>query len=179
MDLVKMEELMPYIQELVDTPYVWWRAGESTLDHIHPFYAKPVPLPCLEDIKRLGTNCAGFINLLCRKVGATIPGVKEGEYYAGGTYVWYEWLKARGKLSALDMRIYPAGTLLLTPYISPEYQGHVALVTTPGTIKTLKISHSFSTSGLVMDEPAEITHRIIESGYYTDTARFEDWLMIN
>ena len=176
-----MQNLLTYIKELVGTPYVWWLEGESTLDKLSPFYANPdLTVPSTDRIKQLGTNCAGFINLLCRKVGAPIAGVKERDYYAGGTYVWYTFLKSKWKLHPIDMtKIYPVGTLLLTPYINPEYQGHVAVVTTPGTMKTLKISHSFSTNGLVMDEPVEITHQILDTGYYTDTANMEDWLPIN
>ena len=174
-----LQGVLDYIQELVGTPYIWWQEGESTLDKISPFYAKPdEPIPSTDEIKRLGMNCAGFINLLCRKVGTPIPGVDENDYYAGGTYVWYESLKARGKLHAVDeTKIYPVGTLLLAEYINSEWQGHVAVVTTAGTLKTCKISHSFPEIGLVMGEPVGVTHELLESGYYTSTANMEDWLI--
>jgi hypothetical protein len=169
--------LLEYIRELVGTPYVWWQEG-STLTNTQPFYANHEPVPSVDKIKCLGMNCAGFINLLCRKAGTPIPGVDENNYYAGGTYVWYESLNARGKLQPIDdQQIYPIGTLLLAEYIDTENQGHVAVVTTPGTIHTLKISHSWPANGLVMDEPVSLTHGLVETGYYTSVAKTEDWLM--
>ena len=177
---MNIQHILSYIEELVGTPYVWWKDGESTLDKLQPFYAKPdEPIPSIAEIKQLGTNCAGFINLLCRKIGAPIPGVNEGNYYAGGTYIWYESLKAQNKLQSIDeTKYYSIGTLLLSKYINPEYQGHLAIVTTPGNIHTLKISHSFPTNGLIMDEPLAVTHTLIESGYYTTSANIEDWLLV-
>ena len=173
-----MLNMRRYIAELVGTPYIWWREGESTLDKLQPFYAKPdEEVPSVEEIHRLGTNCAGFINLICRRMGATIPGVSDNNYYAGGTDVWYEALKAQDKLQPIDQeKVYPVGTLLLSPYVSESDQGHVAIVTTEGTIETLKISNSFPTHGIVMDEPIAVTHNLTESGYYTATATVGDWL---
>jgi|LauGreDrversion4_1035100.scaffolds.fasta_scaffold90612_3 cell wall-associated NlpC family hydrolase len=173
-----LQPVLDYIKTLVGTPYIWWKDGQSTLDTLQPFYATPdEDVPSIENIKRLGTNCAGFINLICRNFGAPIPGVSERDYYAGGTPAWYESLNARGKLHLIDtMKIYPIGTLLLAQYIDPEWQGHVAIVTSPGTIKTCKISHSFPEIGVVMDEPVGLTHELVESGYYTTSANIEDWL---
>jgi hypothetical protein len=165
-----------YLNQLVGTPYVWWKEGESTVHTLAPFYAKASPVPRIDEIKRLGTNCAGLINLLCRKVGTPIPGVSEGDYYAGGTPSWYESLKARGKLHPIDDQVYPIGTLLLAEYSNPEWQGHLAIVSTPGTLHTLKICHSFPEHGVVIDEPVSLTHGLVETGYYTSTAKSEDWL---
>lgn len=165
------------IADLQGTSYVWWK-GESTLEKLFPFYAKTdEQIPSVDTIKSLGTNCAGLINIICRKFGECIPGVAENNFYAGGTYVWYEYLNKQNKLHLIDKNeVYPIGTLFLSPYINETDQGHLAIVTCEGTLDTLKISHSFPLKGVVMDEELFISHSLVESGYYTAFAKFEDWV---
>jgi len=163
--------MLSYIEELAGTPYVWWKDGESTIDKMHPFYAKPGSVPDTTQIKKLGTNCAGLINLICRKFNVPVPGVDKKDYYAGGTYSWYQFLQEKDKLQDIDeIKIYPIGTLLLSPYIDPENQGHLAIVTCSGTIQTLKISHSYPINGVVMNEEIEFPHS------YSVTCDIQDWL---
>ena len=172
---ITMQDILVYIKSLVGTPYVWWQEGISTLDKPCPFYCNSAPPR--STIKALGTNCAGFINLLCHYTKAPIAGVDNNHYYAGGTAVWYETLKAQNKLEPIiHDKVYPIGTMLLAPYINVEDQGHVVIVTTEGTIATLKISHCFPTNGLVMDEPLNITHDLLPTGYYTHSAEPDNWL---
>ena len=172
---MNMQDILVYIKSLVGTPYVWWQDGESTLDKPCPFYCRSAPP--VNTIRKLGTNCAGFINLLCHYTNSPIAGVDTQNYYAGGTAVWYETLKTQNKLEPIQpQKIYPIGTMLLAPFIDVEDQGHVVIVTTAGTIDTVKISHCFPTNGLVMDEDLHITHNLSPTGYYTHSAKPKDWL---
>ncbi len=172
---MNMQDILLYIKSLVGTPYVWWQDGVSTLDKPCPFYCSSAP--SVTTVKQLGTNCAGFINLLCHYTNSPIAGVDTQNYYAGGTAVWYETLRAQNKLEPLqNNKVYPIGTMLLAPFVDVNDQGHVAIVTSEGTIDTLKISHSFPTDGLVMDEPLNVTHNLSANGYYTHSAKPKDWL---
>jgi hypothetical protein len=173
-----MDKLLTFIEQLVDTPYIWWKDGESTTEKMVPFYCKPsTKIPSIPEIRNSGMNCAGFINLLCRISATPIPGIAENNYYAGGTYVWYEYLDSKGFLKPVSIDVtYPVGTLLLSRYNDVENQGHFAVVTTPGTFQTLKISHSYPEKGLQMNEPVQLSHNWIPEGYYTETCSPENWL---
>jgi cell wall-associated NlpC family hydrolase len=167
-----MMNLEDYVKELEGTPYVWWREGDS----IHagaPFWREEGVAPESKKILKEGTNCAGFLNLVCRKYGIPIGGFGEKEYEdtAGGTYGWFEFLKTKNLLEVFDEKeTYPLGTLLLRQFYDEEDQGHVAIVCKDG-----KLAHSYTTKGVHLDESYRESHGWIEGGYYTHICRKENW----
>ncbi len=93
-------------------------------------------------------NCAGFLNLICRKFGLEIPGAKEKHFYAGGTRSWWLSFERTGQLKPFNpTQSYSPGTLLLRDFRSEEDQGHIAIVF-DGT----KIIHSWPEKGVVIEE---------------------------
>jgi cell wall-associated NlpC family hydrolase len=160
-----------YIQELIGTPYVWWKEGDKVSSK-EPFWAEDTQPPSSELVKKSGCNCAGFINLICRFSNIYIPGLKMKLEYAGGTYIWYTQLKNNGLLDDFtNDTIYPPGTLLLRNYFSESDQGHVAIVLDNG-----KLAHCYPDIGIAIDDSYFISHNWIESGYYSDVCLLKNWL---
>lgn len=157
---------MDFILALVNnTPYVWWKDLESTTEKDAPFYCKRIPP--IEEIKANGCNCAGLINLLHLSRGLSVPGVTEGEYYAGGTYLWFEYLDAKSLLEPVSMdKKYPAGSLLLRKYRSPKDQGHLAVVYTGGVLRDQKLLHCHPDAGITLDDRVMESHMWLPNGYY-------------
>lgn len=146
-----------YIAELVGTPYIWWHEGME-LSAASPFFvAKGSPPPAAE-VKAAGTNCAGFLNLICRRLGIPIPGL--GESWAGGTYGWFNELNRQGLLVPFNNEP-KVGSVLIHDYEDEKEQGHIAIVVAPGLI-----AHSCTALGVVI-EPWQISHDWLASGYYT------------
>jgi cell wall-associated NlpC family hydrolase len=166
------ESIEESMKELEGTPYVWWREG----DRIHeeaPFWRSRGEIPSVERIKKEGTNCAGFVNLICRKHGVEIAGFGEigFEETAGGTYGWFGYLDKHKKLDVFnETEKYPEGTLLLRAFYDEDDQGHVAIVCRDG-----KLAHSYSEKGVQIDERYMESHRWIPEGYYTHICRRENW----
>jgi cell wall-associated NlpC family hydrolase len=159
MEFTTVEE---YIEALVGTKYVWWHDGDD-ISGATPFYAKNNKAVPIEIVKHEGTNCAGFLNLICRFMGLKIPGVAENIPMAGGTYIWFSYLAELGLLTPFDSaKTYPFGTIVLRNYVDPEDQGHVALIISNG-----KLAHSGSEDGIHVDESVQISHNWIPGGYYT------------
>jgi len=156
---------MDLVKELINkTPYVWWKDGESTLEKEAPFYCKTIP--SVSTIQTSGCNCAGLINLLHLGKGQTVPGVKSEMYYAGGTYVWYEYLDSLGLLEPIDLtKEYPVGSLLLRDYKTVEDQGHVAVLWTNGPCEKQKLLHCYPDAGIQVNDFNE-SHSWIDGGYY-------------
>jgi hypothetical protein len=154
------------INEIVDkTPYVWWKDGESTLAAPAPFYC--LNIPDVQTIQSSGCNCAGLINLLQLSRGLPVPGVKTEMYYAGGTYVWFDYLESVGALEPLDTgKSYPAGSMLLRKYRSPEDQGHVAVLYTGGPLLTQQLLHCYPDAGIKIDSTVQESHDWLPEGYY-------------
>jgi len=157
---------MDFVNELIDkTPYVWWVDGESTTQKEAPFYCKNIP--DIEIIQSLGCNCAGLINLLQLSRGLAVPGVKTDMFYAGGTYVWFDYLNDIGALTKIDInKEYPKGTMLIRKYRSPEDQGHLAVLYTTGKFLEQKLLHCYPGAGIRIDDTAAESHNWIEEGYY-------------
>ena len=140
--------MIAYAKNFLGIPYRWWDPAVSCSDETGPFYAVEggeVPL----DVVQTGhLNCAGFLNVLCRKAGIAIPGAKERHFYAGGTVLWWEFFDANGMLEPFDpLKEYPEGSILLRQYSSEEDQGHIAVCTGGKTIL-----HSWPEKGVVLEE---------------------------
>jgi hypothetical protein len=160
-----------YIQELVETKYVWWREGDDVTS-APPFYAENAAYVDVETVKKGGANCAGFVNLICRFVGTKIPGIDEKIPMAGGTYAWFSYLKEHNLLQPFDPSItYPFGTIVLRDYVDEEDQGHITLVISNG-----QLAHSGSEDGIHVDESVLISHNWIKNGYYTHVCLPQDYL---
>jgi hypothetical protein len=166
-----MYNIERYIEKLVGTKYRWWREGDDVTG-AGPFYAKNDKPVDVAIVKEGGCNCAGFLNLICRFTGVKIPGVEEKIPMAGGTYVWFSYLNDRGLLEPFDAdKIYPPGTIVLRDYVDPEDQGHIALIVSRG-----QLAHSDTENGIHVDESVLISHKWIESGYYTHVCLPEAFL---
>jgi hypothetical protein len=160
--MMKFTDLEAYIQELVGTKYVWWREGDDVTGAA-PFYAENAAAITVEHDRAEGCNCAGFLNLICRLMRVKIPGISEKIPMAGGTYVWFSYLRERGLLELFDAsRTYPPGTIVLRDYVDPEDQGHITFMMSGG-----RLAHSGSENGIQVDESVQISHNWIEGGYYT------------
>ena len=169
--MINFNSIQDYIQELIGTPYVWWKEGDI-ISSAPPFWAENSSPPPVEIIKKSGCNCAGFINLICRFVNIYIPGLTMNLKYAGGTYIWYEYLTDFGLLEKFKPdRNYPPGTLLLRNYSNELDQGHIAIVLDNG-----KLAHSHPESGITIDDSYFISHNWSVFGYYTDVCLPKNWL---
>jgi hypothetical protein len=121
-----------YAKSLIGTEYVWWKEGMKMGD-APPFYAKDAPPPPTEEIRKGGLCCTGLINLLRRRAGLPVPGVKEGDEYPGGIPVWHAYLESKKALFPLATNTpLTPGMLLLRAYTDEEDQGHVAIVAEGG-----------------------------------------------
>ncbi len=165
--------LIEYINELVGTPYVWWKEGESTAETPAPFWINKDTILSTQNVKNAGCNCAGFINLLCHRVGSCIPGAALGLYYAGGTaveccecstvitssfeeVVWFDYLHCMCLLQPFSIETVdalPPFTLLIRNYKSPEDQGHVAVIL-PGS----RLAHCYPDAGITIDNTIIESH---------------------
>jgi len=154
------------IIQLVDkTPYVWWKDNESTLDKDTPFYCKKIPDVSI--IQQSGCNCAGLINLIHLSRGLTVPGTLRNDYYAGGTYSWYEYLNGISALEPINTDSeYTSGSLLIRKYRSPDDQGHLAILYTTGKLLEQKLLHCYPGAGIKIDDTVKESHNWIAGGYY-------------
>lgn len=180
MDPSELNELLHYIDSLRGTLYKWWLEGSTGEDG--PFYAADKPLPTPANIRAQGCNCAGFINLLRRFKEHTVPGVKEGLWNAGGTYVWFRALQQMGVLEPFDTSSnYPPGTLLLRDYTSVFDQGHLAVVFLNNQIAhcypddPIPRENVFVEPGILI-EPLGLSMQWDSKGYYTHICRPQYWI---
>lgn len=169
--MIDFNLIQEFIQEIVGTPYVWWRDGDI-ISSSPPFWAENSIIPFIEVIKKSGSNCAGFINLICRFAKVNIPGISMKLKYAGGTYIWYLYLKEHGLLSRFNLDCtYPPGTLLLRDYSNEMDQGHIAIVLENG-----KLAHCYPEKGITIDESYLISHNWSALAYYSDVCLPQNWL---
>ena len=170
-----MNDLREYVDQLIGTPYTWWRDGMTTLGNTAPFWAVNEVAPHVSFVREAGCNCAGFINLLRRVRGKTLPGVAEGWYYAAGTAVWAdaltEWLVPFDSEAS-----YPEGTLLLRKYRDPKDQGHVAVLWSSGPVLEQRLAHSYIADGIAVNQTVAWSHSWIEGGYYEYVCLPENWI---
>ena len=137
-----------YALSTIGSKYKWWHPGQEMIGDHGPFWAFNGPAPDADTVKGSVTVCTGVINLMRRKVGLTVPGVKENHLEsAGGTYEWFQYLNSLGRLFPFDInQKYPKGTLLLSEWVDDANQGHVAVLASEGATNVLyeKLLHSYS-----------------------------------
>lgn len=159
-----LEATFNFTNKLLDIPYEWWNPEESMISDDGPFWAFNKECPNIERIKT--ANCAGLINLIRRFNNLEIPGVKDNNFYSGGTYVWSQYLdKYKNKFD--NKCIYKPGTLLLRDYRDINDQGHLAVV-----FDNENILHSRSSKGICV-ESKELVYNIFEFEYTID---YDNWL---
>jgi len=109
-------------------PYRWWDTDNDK--SIDPMYAhNSFSEIDLDKVQKNGLNCAGVINLVRLNLGLQVPGVDEKHKWAGGTTIWFRYLKKKNWLEPFDLeKRYPKGTLLIRNYTSKYQQGHVAVI---------------------------------------------------
>jgi cell wall-associated NlpC family hydrolase len=158
-----IQDAKEYIDELIGTPYVWWKEGDALTEKA-PFWVSSDPPPTVERVRQEGCNCAGFLNLLCRKLRIPIPSKTHPEAL-GGSYGWFESLKVEQKLTPIDnynsLDMIPVGSVLLRNFHSEEDQGHVAIVISPGLL-----AHSWAGMGVCI-QPIKDSYDWTPDGYYT------------
>ena len=171
---VVVDTALSYALSLVGAPYKWWHPGDEMIGDHGPFWAFNGEAPPAATVKSSAVTCTGLINLMRRHVGKRVPGVAEKSPYAGGTYEWFNYLKENGRLEPYNPTAhYPKGTLLLSPWVDPQNQGHVAVLMSDTTLL-----HSYSeelytpearqfVSPGVTLEPIERSHSWKADGYYT------------
>ena len=164
-----------YALALQGIPYGYWNHQTIPRDDSTPFYATQGPPPSREKLTAQGVSCAGYMNLIRRKLGLPVPGVDDPhEDHPGGLSAWYKFLAPF--LLPFDPRAdYENGTILFRPYTDHADQGHIALVYEG------KILHSYAytwepstTVGTV--EPG-ISHTAPwKDGYFTYVAPPHAWV---
>ena len=194
MELEKIERVLTFVTQLIETKYGYWSYDIINYDD-EPMWASNDPLS-LDDkninmIKSKTINCSGLINLIRRSLNLMVPGISEKSEYPGGTYEWYKYLKRQNVLHKFDYKKeYPLCTLFLRKYISEEDQGHLAIlyeVNEKGSLYS-KIIHSYSNGikdensiekfnpGVNCDNTLGESHFYHRDGYYQYYCLPEDWL---
>jgi len=184
-----------YALNIIGSKYKWWHPGQEMIGDHGPFWAFNGPAPDAETVKNSVTVCTGVINLMRRKVGLTVPGVKENHTEsAGGTYDWFQYLNSRGRLVPFDInQKYPKGTLLLSEWVDDSNQGHVAVIASEGASNVLyeKLLHSYSdeaydannfatiSPGISLNPSVGWSHFWSAKGYYTHACLPENWLDVD
>jgi hypothetical protein len=158
--------IMQFVNKLVNTTkYTFWDPDKATYAVPYPFYCRTIP--DISTIQTYGCNCAGLINIIQLMRNRKVPGVLTNNYYAGGTYIWFEYLQAAECLEPVDInKIYPAGSLLIRQYRDHNDQGHVAVVLTTGYLSQQKLLHCYISKGITIDETVLESHSWVEDGYY-------------
>ena len=106
-----------------DIGYTRWDGGKWK-DEEPPFYYSMNPPPETQFVKENGCSCSGFINLVCREVGARIP--KNNYGYSGGTY---EWTNQVAWIPINKDQVFPNFALVMVPFKSDdEPEGHLGIV---------------------------------------------------
>lgn len=188
-----IDDALQYGLSLIGTKYKYWHLNDVILNVGAPFWAENKSVPSIEEVKNQSCTCTGLINLMRRKVGSSVPGVLEKNQYAGGTYVWFEYLNKKDVLESFDInKKYPKGTLLIRQYFDEADQGHVAVIVTEGQTNVLyeELLHCYSDSpfdendfnkvepGVSITPNVGISHFTIPGGYYTHICLPEKWLFI-
>jgi hypothetical protein len=183
---------MSFITLLVGTKYSYWHPGDTLIKDSGPFWAYNGPVPDIHTIRSDSCCCVGVTNLMRRKLGLSVPYVKEGySDYAGGTAAWFKYLTLDNRLEELDIKKkYPIGTMFLRNYHSPTDQGHVAVLSTDHHSSLLDevIIQSYSNepyddNKFNKSDPGVTTtvfrysHYCLDDiGYYTHVCLPENWL---
>jgi hypothetical protein len=183
---------MNFITQLIGTKYLFWHPGNKLIKNEGPFWAFNGVVPDNETIKSNSCCCVGVTNLMRRKVGLSVPFVKEGyDEYAGGTAAWFKYLTNANRLEQFDItKKYPIGTMFLRNYHSPSDQGHVSVLTTNNHDDLLDelIIHSYSYNkydenvfdksdpGITLTVFRNSHYCLDDIGYYTHVCLPDNWL---
>jgi len=208
MEHPNIESAIEYATTLIGSPFRWYDPESDSFNGTDKFWCENAPPPSVSDIIENDKSivCAGFPNLLRRKLGLCIPGLNgniNGKYkeyykkYPGGTGAWFLYLFQRKRLEKLDMKKrYPKGTLLLARFKDNETdQGHLAVVYADNkTINDQLIIHSVpdilyndrdkhKNHGSVKAEPYSISNNAFKykgkNSYYTYVCLPENWLLLD
>lgn len=153
--------MLAYAETLLGIPYRWWNPEVSCCDTTGPFWASVGGEVPLESIKVGHLNCAGLLNVICRKFDIYIPGAAERHFLAGGTGLWWEMFEEMGVLIPYEEgKAYPKGTILLRKYKAIDDQGHIAIV-----YDEKRIIHCWPEGGVILDEPAPDYYEMVVLGY--------------
>ena len=166
-----INDIIDYAKSLIGTPYVWWAEGDK-IGKDAPFYHGIGKLPTIAYIKKYGTNCGGFINLVARFAG------KKSHAGTGG---WYDFLKKRKVLKKFNPnKEYPVGTLLVRGFTCEADQGQVGIVLDKTYIIHSYVNRSKITKGKlspgVAIQKMSISHHWKKDGLYKYYCLPEDWL---
>jgi hypothetical protein len=211
MEQTKLEGVVEYATSLVGVPFRWYDPEVDSFIGTDKFWCENSPAPSALEIKDNDKSivCTGFVNLLRRSAGLSIPGLNgniKGKYkeyyknYPGGTGAWWLYLFQRKRLEKLDMKKrYPTGTLLLARYKDDENdQGHAAVVYADAeesqTINDQLIIHS-KPDMLYADRNKQKNHGSVKvenysisnneykykgkKSYYTYVCLPENWLLLD
>jgi hypothetical protein len=209
-DRYNLINIFEYATSLIGVPFRWYDEGSDMFVGTDKFWCENSPPPSALEINNNDKSivCSGFINLLRRKCGLSIPGLHgniRGKYknlfttYPGGTGAWFLYLHQRKRLEKLNMNMkYPKGTLLLARFKDNETdQGHVAVVYNDvddtKNINDQLIIHSspdilyadrekFQNHGCVKVEPFCLSNnewRYKHRSYYTYVCYPENWLVLD
>jgi hypothetical protein len=152
---------MSYAEQFLGIPYRWWNPSVSCCENTGPFWASEGPEVPIGEVQKGQMNCAGLLNLICRKFGLEIPGAKEKFFYAGGTRCWWLYFERKGLLQPFDPLVeYPKGTLLLRDYKSEDDQGHIAFV-----YDRTRVLHSWPDNGVAIEETAPNYYEAVVVGF--------------
>jgi len=207
----KIDTILNYATSLIGTPFRWYDPEVDSFDGTGKFWCENSLPPSASEINENNKSvaCVGFINLLRRKAGLSIPGLNgniKGKYkefykkYPGGTGAWWLYLFQQKLLEKFDMkRRYPKGTLLLARYKDDTNdQGHGAVVYDDSdeskTINDQLIIHT-TTDIMYKDRDKHKNHGSVKvekfsisndnykyagkKSYYTYVCLPENWLLIN
>lgn len=187
-DIISM---ISFINQLLGTPYILWRADQK--DCGIQAYVSHEPIPTIDYIKQTGINCVGLINLIRRYFKQDIPGIKENKQYAGGTYEWFKYFKKNKRLKKFNYKkSYPIGTLLLRNYSNEQDQGHMAIIYNDYNGKDVlfcELVHAYYdisdnkniknkklSPGLIVDNSVGLSHFWFSQGTYTHICYPNDWI---
>lgn len=125
-----LQECIEYILSCRPSWYAPWWSGP--LSDRSPAWAVNKPPPPPGEVNVEGLFCAAVPNLMIRKAQTLgskmkIPNPFRDEEWDGGTLAYYEWFYDHSEWFKPGKN-YRDGCLLLSPYRSPEEQGHVAVV---------------------------------------------------
>ena len=150
-----------------------------------PFWIEKEKLPNVELIKKEGSVCVGFTNLVRRLMKLEIPGDitgKKKKDWVGGTEAWFDYLKKEKRLEKIDFnKVYPKGTLLLHNF-NPKDQGHVAVTINSSKLGLLNSKIIHNTNEKNINLYGTYIHKLKE---YENYKRFthiclpQDWILKN
>lgn len=161
------------ILQYKDIKYTWWRTGGCE----RMFYADDKEDIHSDDVREIGINCAGLINLIRRQRGLFIPDLtddqKKDGIIRGGTYHWFMYFQQIDALTEFDIdKEYDVCTLILRRYKNETDQGHMAII-----INKTDIIHAYAydtDTGIVGVTSLIDSHA---SGYYEYAISPSHWLL--